>query len=412
MRTGRILMLVAVLGLLAGLSQVPASAIEFCSSKVRSYTVAAGETNREDIYGFFPDSVNITGTHQGDLIVCATSVNVSGELTGDLFACAQTVTINGRVGDSIRVFGNTLTITGIIEGDLLVFAENLTLAPGSRITGDVVTFGKMAVINGTVDGDLKASGASAIVNGDIGGDLSGTMGQLSLSGTVGRDCRITCDTLKVDPKARIAGDLEYKAREPVDLEGKGIVGGSIQFDKKEKKAEEPERAFSWFTLWRFLASLVVGFVLIGIFRRMTPSIEASVEREIIPSLGVGFVMAVVLPVAALIVGLLVVTIPLAVIALIAWLIAVYVAKLPVALWLGRRILRALGSADPSPYLGLLIGLVLLFLLFAIPYLGPFLWILTVAVGLGALALGTRGHLAAGPSAGGAAPPPVPSGTTA
>ena len=84
------------------------------------------------------------------------------------------------------------------------------------------------------------------------------------------------------------------------------------------------------------------------------------------------------------------TIPLSIIAFTLAIIGWYIGKFPVAVWIGRRALSAAGIADPSPYLGLLIGLVPLYLLFELPFmLGFFARWATIFLGLGAIYLGMR-----------------------
>jgi hypothetical protein len=126
-----------------------------------------------------------------------------------------------------------------------------------------------------------------------------------------------------------------------------------------------------------------------------PAVEAAIEHETLASFGVGFVLAIPLPVAAVIVCILVVTIPLSMITLALWGIGWYAAHLAVSVWLGRRILSLAGSGDPSPYLGLLIGLVVYKLVLWIPFLGFVVYFLTVFLGLGALLLGARSYLRPG-----------------
>jgi cytoskeletal protein CcmA (bactofilin family) len=297
---------------------------------------------------------------------------------------------------------------GSIDGDLLVFAGNVEIGGGARITGDLLANGGRVLINGRVDGEVKTNGGVVILNGEVGEDLSGTAGEVNLAGTVGRNVWLKCDTLTVEPDARIEGDLEYTSRQAVDLEGTGVVGGEIRFE--EKKEEPVKRKKGWFSPgklvfrgWLFLASLIVGMVAIALFRRVLPAVVDSVGREPLPSLGIGFVFAVVLPVGAGIIGLLIVTLPLAAIALLLWLIALYIAKLPVAVWLGRSIVRAFGGTDPSPYLVLPIGLILLYLVFAVPFVGKLLWAATLLLGLGAILLGVRAHLREARGSGDAAP---------
>jgi len=153
-------------------------------------------------------------------------------------------------------------------------------------------------------------------------------------------------------------------------------------------------------------SLIVGSVLIAIFRAQAPAIEKAIASDTLPSLGVGFVLTMVVPVAAAVVCFLVVTIPLAAVTFSLWLIGLYIAKLPVAIWIGRRMLRAAGARDASPYVGLVVGLLALYIAFEIPFLIGFLayWA-TAFLGFGAMFLGIRAYRQSAASAPVAAPSP-------
>ena len=93
------------------------------------------------------------------------------------------------------------------------------------------------------------------------------------------------------------------------------------------------------------------------------------RTDALGSLGVGFITVIVVPMATVLVCVLIVTIPFAALALFLYVVALYVAKLPVAIWLGQRILRWGGRPPPSPFWGLLLGAPILYLVFETPYLG-------------------------------------------
>jgi len=390
--------------ILAGLvlaSVAPVRAVEFCSSgDSPTLSVSAGETRQGDLYAA-AQTIEIAGVQNGDLIGWAQTISITGEVTGDLWVGGQGITIQGRVGDSARVFCNSLVVQGEIDGDLMVFAQTVTLSPGAVVTGDIVGLVQILNIDGTIGGRLKTGGQTVNLRGEVLGDVEATVGEFRLSGTIGGDANITCDTLKVEPESTVEGNLAYSARQPLeDLEGMNVVAGSIEFEEKvdeEETEEDSGFSLSWL-LWRLVIlgwSFIVGAVLIAMFRKQVPAMEAAIERETLASFGVGFVLAIPLPVAALIVCILVVTIPLSMITLALWGIGWYAAHLAVSVWLGRRILSLAGSGDPSPYLGLLIGLVIYKLVLWIPFLGFVVYFLTVFLGLGALLLGARSYLRPG-----------------
>jgi hypothetical protein len=81
---------------------------------------------------------------------------------------------------------------------------------------------------------------------------------------------------------------------------------------------------------------------------------------------------------------LIVTIPLSFVLGLAYLIALYIAKFYVAIWIGNVILRRGGRMDVSPVPSMLLGLVIIYIVTAIPIAGTLIAFLTVFLGLGAL----------------------------
>lgn len=160
-------------------------------------------------------------------------------------------------------------------------------------------------------------------------------------------------------------------------------------------------------IWKIASSLLVGFVALALFRRVAPALTGSLDREAMLGALIGFGTSLIVPAAAVLSIALIVSLPLGVVTLLVFVIALYLAKLPVALWLGRRALRAAGQASPSPFLALTIGVIALHLLFLVPfYVGTFAWWLTTWLGLGAMVLALRNR-SQPPAKGGASPAPAP-----
>jgi hypothetical protein len=62
----------------------------------------------------------------------------------------------------------------------------------------------------------------------------------------------------------------------------------------------------------------------------------------------------------------------------------YIAKFYVAIWLGNLILKRSGRTDTSPVPSLLLGLLILYIVTAIPVAGTFIGIVIIFFGIGAL----------------------------
>ena len=73
------------------------------------------------------------------------------------------------------------------------------------------------------------------------------------------------------------------------------------------------------------------------------------------------------------------------------LLAVFLARLVTAQFMGDWLLRRIGQQQPSEYLALAGGLVLFFLLTEIPYVGFLIWLTALFLGVGGLFLAARGQ---------------------
>lgn len=352
----------------------------FC--KTKAFTVRSGETHTGDVYTLAAN-IDVSGVQDGDLIAMAQVAVLSGEVNGDVVFFGQSIDISGTVSDSVRIWANGVTVTGTIDGDLIVFGNQVNLHPRGHVTGNMIVLAGSAIVEGQVDGDLRFTG-----------------GKVAVGGSIGRNATIEADGIDLDPQARIAGDLEYTARKALEIDTGEIVGGEVRFEEDVDESDEEPGPFItassvfWWFFWT-LAATMVGLVAVALFRRVVPAIVTRIEREAMMGALVGFGIFFVVPAAAILAVLVVIALPLGVITLALFAVALYLAKVPVALWIGGRLLAWTGRSAPSPFLALVLGMPLLYLLFELPYLGFLVWVVTTWLGLGSIVLTLR---TAGPQA--------------
>ena len=134
-----------------------------------------------------------------------------------------------------------------------------------------------------------------------------------------------------------------------------------------------------------LALMVTGIVLTLIFKKNAYQAKQAVGGSFLKSLGLGFMFMVCIPIAMIILLITVIGIPIAIIAFFVYAILIYIAKIPVATFVGEKIIRALGKqGEPSLIWSMLLGLVVLTLLLNIPYLEWPLYFLVLFTGFGAI----------------------------
>jgi cytoskeletal protein CcmA (bactofilin family) len=371
----------------------PARAEMRADSKA-SYVVEEGATREGDLY-LLSRSVDIRGTLDGELSVIVQRIDVSGTVTGNVNAAAQHVELSGTIQDSVRVFAESIRVSGTIDGDLVACGASVIVQEGAVIAGNVSAAGARVVIRGIVEQDVDATGGEVTIDGAIGGDAT-----------------LEADIVEISPASRIGGDLDYTSRNRLDLDDHEIIGGDIQYTHD---AHEPPVTtgglFSW--IFWMLTALIIGLASIAILPKRMAAIVGKVGQDGLRSAGVGFITAIVVPVASLILCVLIITIPLVLIAILVFLILLYLARIPVAIWLGDLILRRVGRSGASPYLALTVGIPVLYLLFAIPFLGKIACFATVFIGFGAMVLCAWEAHQARPRAGSTSPAsPPPGGTVA
>ena len=150
---------------------------------------------QEDLFSAAND-VEITGNVDQDVYAAGNSVRITGEVGDDVFAAGNTVRITSeRVDDvfaagsvvevisknilgSVHVAGQKLTISGQINGAVRAAGETVTIKSGTKINGDLVTYGSKeptvednVVINGErrheMEPTKKGVGAAATGKGLI-----------------------------------------------------------------------------------------------------------------------------------------------------------------------------------------------------------------------------------------------------
>jgi cytoskeletal protein CcmA (bactofilin family) len=339
--------------------------------KGENVRIRAGEVVQGDQY-VAGGSVDVLGRVEGDLLAGAGTINLPGEVVGDVLLAGSVVTLSGHVGETARVLGSQTLVTGTVDGDLVFCGGNLSIAPSARIAGDLWVF------SGAVD-----------VQGEVGGSLLARGGRVALSGRVGRDADVETDELAVDPQASIGGNLRYRTRKLGATALDRVVAGRVERleSKKEERRSGPSAWGMAFWAVRLLGAVLIGLLTLRLWPARSAFSAAAVGGEPGMSLGIGLGTGLVLPLAAGILAVvsLLLAAPLAIILCLLVAIGLYVGKLPVALWIGERLLRR--GADGRPRAAaLLLGLGLLYLLFLVPYLGALVWIGASFLGLGAIVL--------------------------
>lgn len=344
-------------------------------------TIPAGEVREGDLYTA-AESIRIHGRLDGDLVAGSNRVLVDGRVDGDVFATGNTVDLRGPIGDSTRVAAQTLTVDTTIDGSLLAAVAQLILTDDARVAGGIVAAAARVEIDGTVENGVRLAAGEVVIRGTVDGDAN-----------------LTADRVDLQPGARITGDLQYQGRTPLSPEAAALVDGEVRFE--ERVDDESEGGTPWgVVIWvlQTLAALLTGIVVVALFRGVVQRLAGSAAEQTTLSALLGFAAFLLVPVAAGIAMVTLVGLPLGLATALLFGIALYAAKLPVAVWIGDRLLSRAGRAGASPYAAMALGVLLLYLLFAVPYVGWLFWLGAAWLGLGAMVVSGRRYLGLGAGA--------------
>ena len=361
--------------LVLALAGAPASAAAQELQTGGAVTIAAGEVREGDLYTA-GEAVRVAGRLSGDLAAASRRIRVDGQVGGDLFAAASTVDLRGPIGDSTRVFAQRLDVDAPIDGDLMAVVEELVLTGNARIAGRVVAAASLVEIDGTVGNGARIAGGDVVVRGTVHGDAN-----------------VRADRLDLAPGARITGDLEYRGRTPLGPEAAARVDGAVRYAPPPRERGERRRTWGvllWF--WRMLAALLTGVVAVRLFRPAVQRLAAAIAEQTTLGALLGFAAFLLVPVAAAIAMATLVGLPIGLAAALLFGLALYAAKLPAAVWIGDRLLGLAGRPGASPYAAMALGVVLLYLLFAVPWVGGLFWLAATWLGLGAMVVAGRRYL--------------------
>ncbi len=358
-------------------------------------TVTSKRTGREDA------DVSVQG--ESDRTVWAGGRTVHIETTSpDAVAGGERVIMRGAVRDNFVGAGKTVSVKGPVGGDVFLLGETLEL--GSDVSGDVYALGETLIIPDDVEvgGNVYFGGARLDMDGTVLGSILGGGAKIDIDGSVAGDVELEAADVRVGPGASIGGDLTYESPNKGDVSDEASITGTVDWTEKVADAghsgDSDGDDFGGGLAWRlgmFLASLLVGGVLLGLFPKVLKRPALLLEDEAPVSLGVGFAVLLGVPVLAVFLALFVLPIPLSLLALGVYVPATILARYVAAYALGKLILERMNKS-PKPLGALVAGLAVLHLTYAVPLVGGLALLVATVVGLGALFL--TGRRAAGPTA--------------
>jgi cytoskeletal protein CcmA (bactofilin family) len=333
------------------------------------------------------DTVNVPHDEvvDGDLYVMGRNIIIDGTVNGDVFGAGQTITINGTVNGGVTLAGQTLTVNGQVANGARLAGQTINVS--SSIGRDLVAAGATLNVTSTakIADDLIFGFGTSYISGNINGNVKGGASEVTITNGVGGDVKVEVDKLTITSTANIEGDLVYTSENEANIQSGARVGGSTIHNMPEKPAPAPFAGMGG-KLLGFIMILVVGIIVILLAPRWVSAMADSIRAKPWPSLGWGALVLFATPIAAIIVIITIIGLPVGLIALVLYGIAIYLSQIPVGFLIGRLIIRRNGEIESRGLMvgALALGLAILLVLGLIPYIGGLVMLLTIIFGLGSV----------------------------
>jgi hypothetical protein len=254
--------------------------------------------------------------------------------------------------------------------------ENLYVAGGN------------VTIGAPVSGNLRVAGGEVSIKSSIGGKVSVAGGHVTIDAPVGGNATVSGGTLELGPNARITGRLAFNGGHLEQDAGSQVLGGITQTRRHRRDWDGdswgPPVARAMWTVGLMLLAAIIAGALPGPVRRMQD--ELATHPWLAALFGV--VALICIPVAAVIVMLTIIGIPLGLLALLGYLALLLVGYVATSVVVSGLLLDRYG-AESARRTGARVGAAVLATLViaslgAIPFLGGFVGFAALVVGVGVI----------------------------
>jgi len=225
-------------------------------------------------------------------------------------------------------------------------------------------------------------------------DLVAAGGRIAVADTIGHHAALVGERLRLEDGAEIGGNLDYGSENPLYVAPRAAVSGDLRNHSGRwgMRSQNPQkRALLAIIKWTrgVVGLFLLGLLLVLPFGAFTRRTLDTMGQSVFGSLMMGFVMMILLPMAAsflLILGALAGGWWIGFFLFVLWLLGMALGCVVSSIAVGRWTVARLGGSGLGLVWTLLFGVVVLGLLRMIPILGILIGCVASLMGLGALTI--------------------------
>jgi cytoskeletal protein CcmA (bactofilin family) len=329
---------------------------------IGSHRIAAGGT------------LEVTEPVAGDALLAGEYITLKAPVAGSVFALGAHVDVQDEVGKGLYAMAESIRVAGTVHDHARLAGDTVEITSSAHLEGPVSIAARTAKLAGELPGGTKVAARSASIDGHIAGDLE-----------------VSAENLEIGPAAHIDGRLRYRGdRAPVIASGAEVTGGIDRLPSRHGR-------FSWGGGHHlggfghglgFGASLLIGIAMLLLGPAFMTEASTIARRDWAQSLGVGFMVLVGTPIAAVLLAITLIGIPVALLLIMLFAALLMLGYVCGAIAVGDFGLQTFvpkrAASTGARILALVAALIALALLRHVRLLGDLVVFLVFLAGVGAL----------------------------
>lgn len=316
--------------------------------------------------GFYADeSLALSSTIGTTTFAAGNNVNVSSNIDGISFVAGNIIRLSSTQ-DYMFAAGNDIQVNGATVKDAFIAGSNI-IVENSTIR-DLYVAGQTVKIDTEVSRNVFAGGDEVIITGKINGNV-----------------KVASDKITIGENAIIAGTLEYPEDAKISIGNTAQIAQQKTYKNVDKNITISKgtaiKTTITETLISFVSMLLIGAIILYLNKNIFKKFEEQEKNaeSIIKNILKGLAFLIVLPLAAVILMITVIGIPLSIISLLVYGIMIYLSVLPTAYFFGKWILN---NKITNDYLLLTVSLLVIYILRIVPVIGGLVTLVSLFYGLG------------------------------
>jgi cytoskeletal protein CcmA (bactofilin family) len=288
-------------------------------------------------------------------------------------------TLNGSVDGDVRLLAQSVELYGAVNHNVSFIADQTTIRDTAQITGSVTGVATNLTVLGPVAESIEGRYTNLLLASDVGKDVDVSISNDFNSG------------LHVLATARINGDVRYQALQPAQVAKGAVISGDQNYNLQ---SAGNERLWlinfgdsNWWLsrLAYFAALLLTALILWRLGNKRWHEVAESMLLRSRKSLWYGLLWLVFAPVAALILIVTLIGLPLGLVMTALYLASWYFYPAWTCLYVTSVLAIRSKSvkALPIPW-QIMLGLIIIIALQQLPFVGPFFSLILYLLTVGAL----------------------------